>query len=135
MNVPAIRDKMNIALATIDANITVYTKPPHTPNNFPCLIVYPPDSIDYRKTRALSIVVFPVLALVGPMDPKSVEVLEALMSDDTNLSVIAKLYEDPTLDGTASNLRMLDITSGVYSIAVGASDNVLGCEFRVEVAA
>ena len=135
MNVIEIREALCEKLAEIDSNLTVYGPVPHQPNSLPCLIVYPPDQIDYRKTRNLDVAVFPVIALVGPQDPKSQELLEALMSGEGTLSILAKLYEDRQLAGTTSNLRMLDVTSGAYTINVGASDNVIGCEFRVEVTA
>lgn len=135
MNVTAIRQAMNSALAEISSAIYVYDLAPKEPQIVPCLIVWPPDQIDYYKTRNLSIAVFPVTALVGPQDASGQVVLEGLMSDTGSVSVMAKLYEDRTLGGVVSNLRLLDSSSGLYPISIGGDNQVIGCEFRVEVSA
>lgn len=114
--------------------LTVYEQVPSQPI-VPSLTIYPPESIAYRATRRLDVMIVPLLALVGPIDPTAQEVLEALMSGSGDLSILAVLYEDRTLDGTVTNLRLLDMTSGAYSFTSGAQDNVVGAEFRIEVTA
>lgn len=135
MNVTAIREAMATQLAGISSAITIYAVIPKQPKDLPCLILYPPDQIDYMKTRNLDVAVFTILALVGPNDADGQTVLEGLMSSEGSVSVKAKLYADRQLNGTTSNLRMLDSSSGLYSVSVGNEANVIGCEFRVEVTA
>lgn len=135
MNVTDIREAMNVQLRTLsDPAIYVYEKIPKSLTILPCLIVYPPDRIDYMKTRGLNIAEFTIQAFVGPQDESRQRVLEGLMSSEGTLSVMAALYADRQLNGTTSNLRMLDATSGLYSVTVG-TENVIGCEFTVEVSA
>lgn len=135
IDVTAVREAIVAALGGIDANITVYSVVPSTPLQLPCLLVYPPDTIEFKGPRGTSRSVFPVLALVGPQDPTAQLVLEGLMSATGDLSVFAALTADRTLGGEVSNLRLLDMTSGAYSVGVGPDDNAIGAEFRVEVMA
>ncbi len=132
-NVPAIRAALVEAVGAIDPNLTTYLDPPLGPLQLPAIIVYPPDTIDYRRTRRLDIVTVPILVLVGLQDPTSIRVLEGLMSGTGDLSLLVALYTDRTLGGTVSNLRLLDMTSGAYSVGTGPDDNAIGAEFRVEI--
>lgn len=132
-NLEAIHAAIVERLGGIDANVTVYDDPPHAPVQLPCLLVYFPDSINYRRTRAIDVVTVPILLLVGPQDPTAVKVLRAFASGTGALSVLAALYSDRTLGGVASNLRLLDMTSGAYSVGTGPDDNAIGAEFRVEI--
>ena len=132
-NVPAIRSALVEVVGAIDPNLTTYLDPPLGPIQLPAIIVYPPDTIDYRRTRRLDIVTVPILVLVGLQDPTSIRVLEGLMSGTGSLSLLVALYTDRTLGGTVSNLRLLDMTSGAYSVGTGPDDNAIGAEFRVEI--
>ena len=133
--VSTVRAAIVTKLGAISNKITTYNLVPHAPIQLPALIVYPPDSIEFKHLRGTSLAVFPVLALVGPQDPTAQTVLEALMSATGSLSVFAALTADPTLGGTISNLRVLNMTSGAYSVGTGPDDNAIGAEFRVEVLA
>ncbi|MCC6434433.1 MAG: hypothetical protein IT196_05330 [Acidimicrobiales bacterium] len=135
IDVPVVREAIVAKLGAISNRITTYRVIPHAPVQLPCLLTYPPDTIDFRVAKGTSQAVFPVLALVGPQDPTAQAVLEALMSATGSLSVYAALTADRTLSGKVSNLRLLDMTSGAYSIGVGPDDNAIGAEFRVEVLA
>ena len=76
-----------------------------------------------------------ITVIVAPQDPTAVETLEAIISGTGALSVKAALYSNRTLNGTVSNLRLLDSTSGTYSIAANPNDNAIGADFRVEITA
>lgn len=121
------------AMSTTQA-VMVYELVPQHPT-VPCIIVYPPDSINYMVTRTLDIAVFSILVLVGPRDPTSQEVLEGFMSGTGDLSIRAALYADRTLGGVVSNTKLLDMTSGAYSLSTGGDDTVIGAEFRAEITA
>jgi len=103
--------------------------------HLPCLIIYPPDTINYMAARDTDIVTLTVTLIVGPQDPTAVDTLEAIVSGTGALSVKAALYANRTLNGTVSNLRLLDMTSGTYSIATNPNDNAIGADFRVEITA
>ena len=129
----------DVRLALVDAlrindNVMVYELVPAHPT-VPCIIIYPPDTIDYMVARATDLAVFSVLVLVGPRDPTSQEVLEGFMSGAGDLSIREALYTDRTLGAVVSNLRLLDMTSGAYTLNVGGDDTVIGAEFRVEITA
>lgn len=134
INVPAVRRAMVDVLGRIHPAATTYILVPHQPV-VPCILVYPPDSIDYMVARDTDLAVFPIVVLVGPQEPNSQEILEGFMSGAGDLSVREALYADRQLAGTVSNLRLLDMTSGAYALSVGAEDSVIGAEFRVEVTA
>lgn len=129
----SVREAMVEALTELDSNITIYETVPNGTPELPCVLVYPPESIEFKHTRGTSRAVFPVLVLVGPQDPVAQLVLEGLMADAGQLSVYAALTADPTLGGEVSHLRVLDLTSGAYSIGLGGDDNAIGAEFRVEI--
>lgn len=135
IQIGTVRQALNAVLGTISDQVLVYDEVPDHPSVLPCLIVYPPDSINYMVTRDTDLAVFMVLLLVSPRSPAAQEVLEGFMSGAGPLSIRQALYADRSLDDAVSNLKLLDVTSGLYSITVGASDQVIGCEFRVEVLA
>lgn len=134
VNLAEVRAALAETLAEIDGNITVYRDVPHTPQ-IPCLIIYPPDTIDYKRARDTDVVTLTITVIVAPQDPTAVETLEAIISGTGALSVKAALYANRTLNGTVSNLRLLDSTSGTYSIAANPNDNAIGADFRVEITA
>lgn len=135
VNLTEVRAALAETLAEIDGTITVYKDVPHTPVHLPCLIIYPPDTINYMAARDTDIVTLTVTLIVGPQDPTAVDTLEAIVSGTGALSVKAALYANRTLNGTVSNLRLLDMTSGTYSIATNPNDNAIGADFRVEITA
>ena len=134
INVPEVRASLVELLGAIHASVGTYRDVPHYPQ-VPCLIVYPPDTINYMVTRDTDVATLTVLLLVGPQDPTSQEVLEGFMSGTGALSVKAALYADRRLGDTISNLRLLDMTSGAYSLNLGPDDSVIGAEFRIEITA
>lgn len=135
LDLAAIREALADRLATIPG-LYVYRQWPGTPSILPCAVIFPPDSVDYSKTsqRGLDLATWDVLTLVGPLAPTSQAFLEGLMSDVGDLSVITCLYEDRRLGGLVSNLRVPEITTGMYAVSRNANDDVAGCEFRVEIA-
>jgi len=133
INVTEARLALVDALSLHDAVQTYELVPLHP--TVPCIIVYPPDTIDYMVTKAGDLAVFGVLVLVGPRDPTSQEVLEGFMSGAGDLSVRQAIYADRTLGGKVSNSRVLNMTSGAYTVSTGADDSVIGAEFRIEVIA
>ena len=135
VNLSDVRAALYETLAELDGNILVYKDVPHTPTHLPCVIIYPPDTIDYMAARDTDIVTLTVTLIVGPQDPTAVDTLEAIVSGTGALSVKAALYANRTLNGTVSNLRLLDMTSGTYSIATNPNDNAIGADFRVEITA
>lgn len=134
VNLAEVRAALAETLAEIDGNITVYRDVPAQPQ-IPCLIIYPPDTIDYKRARDTDVVTLTITVIVAPQDPTAVETLEAIISGTGALSVKAALYANRTLNGTVSNLRLLDSTSGTYSIAANPNDNAIGADFRVEITA
>ena len=134
VNLAEVRAALAETLAEIDANITVYRDVPAQPQ-IPCLIIYPPDTFDYKRARDTDVVTLTITVIVAPQDPTAVETLEAIISGTGALSVKAALYGNRTLNGTVSNLRLLDSTSGTYSIAANPNDNAIGADFRVEITA
>jgi hypothetical protein len=134
IQVAKVRASLVAVLDRIHPAIQTYEQVPHYPT-VPCLIVYPPDTINYMHARDTDIAVLTVLLLVGPQDPTSQEVLEGFMSGTGALSVKAALYADRRLENTISNLRLLDMTSGAYSLNLGPDDSVIGAEFRIEITA
>ena len=134
IDVSAVRLALVDALSDLHAAINVYELVPAHPT-VPCLLIYPPDTIDYMKTRTLDIAVYSVVVLVGPRDPTAQEVLEGFMSGTGHLSIREALYTDRQLGGVVSNLRLMDMTSGAYSLNTGGDDSVIGAEFRVEITA
>lgn len=134
VNLAEVREALAETLAEIDGNITVYRDVPAQPQ-IPCLIIYPPDTIDYKRARDTDVVTLTITVIVAPQDPTAVETLEAIISGTGALSVKAALYANRTLNGTVSNLRLLDSTSGTYSIAANPNDNAIGADFRVEITA
>lgn len=134
VNLAEVRAALAETLAEIDGNITVYRDVPAQPQ-IPCLIIYPPDTIDYKRARDTDVVTLTITVIVAPQDPTAVETLEAIISGTGALSVKAALYSNRTLNGTVSNLRLLDSTSGTYSIAANPNDNAIGADFRVEITA
>lgn len=134
VNLAEVREALAETLAEIDGNITVYRDVPAQPQ-IPCLIIYPPDTIDYKRARDTDVVTLTITVIVAPQDPTAVETLEAIISGTGALSVKAALYSNRTLNGTVSNLRLLDSTSGTYSIAANPNDNAIGADFRVEITA
>ncbi len=135
VNLADVRAALAETLSEIDGTITVYKDVPHTPVHLPCLIIYPPDTIDYKRARDTDVVTLTITVIVAPQDPTAVETLEAIISGTGALSVKAALYSNRTLNGTVSNLRLLDSTSGTYSIAANPNDNAIGADFRVEITA
>lgn len=134
VNLAEVREALAETLAEIDGNITVYRDVPAQPQ-IPCLIIYPPDTIDYKRARDTDVVTLTITVIVAPQDPTAVKTLEAIISGTGALSVKAALYANRTLNGTVSNLRLLDSTSGTYSIAANPNDNAIGADFRVEITA
>lgn len=134
VNLAEVRAALAETLAEIDGNITVYRDVPAQPQ-IPCLIIYPPDTIDYKRARDTDVVTLTITVIVAPQDPTAVKTLEAIISGTGALSVKAALYANRTLNGTVSNLRLLDSTSGTYSIAANPNDNAIGADFRVEITA
>lgn len=130
-----VREALVDVLGGINGNVTTYRVPPHNAIELPCLIVYPPDFINYQVARDTDIAVYPILVLVGPQDPTAIQVLEGLVSGTGPLSIKAALYADRQLGGVVSNLRLLDMTSGAYQVGTGPDDNAIGAELRVEVTA
>lgn len=132
IEVTTVRQALVAVLGKIHNAVRTYELIPATPQ-VPCLLVYPPESIDYMIMRDTDRGVFPVLVLVGPADPTAQEVLEGFMSGAGPLSIRQALYADRTLGRVVSNTKLLDMTSGAYSLNVNASDTVIGAEFRVEI--
>lgn len=135
LDTTAVREALVDLLADINGNVTSYRVPPHNAFQLPCLIVYPPDSIRYRVARDTDLATFPVMLLVGPQDPTAWQVLEAFMGGTGSLSIRAALYSNPTLDGLVSNMKLLAMSAGVYSVGTGPDDSAIGAEFRVEITA
>lgn len=133
IDVAAVRLAL-VDVLSLSASVLVYELVPQHPT-VPCVIVYPPDNINYMATRTLDIAIYSILVLVGPRDPTSQEVLEGFMSGTGDLSIRAALYADRTLGGVVSNTKLLDMTSGAYSLSVGGDDTVIGAEFRAEITA
>lgn len=134
VNLAEVRAALAETLAEMAGKITVYRDVPAQPQ-IPCLIIYPPDTIDYKRARDTDVVTLTITVIVAPQDPPAVATLEALISGTGALSVKAALYANRTLNGTVSNLRLLDSTSGTYSIAAIPNDNAIGADFRVEITA
>ena len=130
----AVRLALVDCFAGLNAAVTVYELVPHHPT-VPCILVYPPDTIDYQHTRNMDVAVISIIVLVGPRDPTAQEVLEGFMAGYGPLSIRQALYADRKLNNTVSNLRLLDMTSGAYSLSTGVDDQVIGAEFRVEITA
>jgi hypothetical protein len=136
LDLAVIRGALVDQLRTIDG-LFVYPQWPGTPQIFPCIVVFPPDNVDYSKTmnRALDMATWELLALAGPMSPVSQQTLEGLMSGTGDLSVISCLYEDRKLGQLVSNLRVTGITSGIYAVSRSGGDDVIGCEITTEITA
>lgn len=132
MKITEVREALNDALDSI-GGVVVYKTAMTNPTQFPCMMVGPaPESMDYRVAKDTDRAVFNVWLFIGYNDQRAQEVLEAVMSTDGTDSLLATLYADRSLGGVVSNLRLLSSTSGTYSVVNGI-DNIIGCEFRVEV--
>lgn len=135
LDLTAIRSAMATRLRNIDG-IYVYEQWPGTPQVVPCLVIFPPDKIDYSKTfkRGIDEATWELLALVGPMSPISQQWLEQLMSGVGARSVIQCLGADRTLGGTVSNLKVPEATTGIYSVPMsGGTQSLIGVEFTIMV--
>lgn len=137
LDLSGIREAMADQLRQLDG-VFVYERWPGTPQVVPCLVIFPPDRIDYSKTfaRGLDEATWQLLALVGPMSPTGQTLLEALMSGTGDHSVIECLGQDRTLGGVVSGLKVPEATSGVYSVPMsGGTQALLGVEFTITVMA
>jgi len=132
--VPTVRQALVAVLGALHPAVRTYELIPHHPQ-LPCILVYPPDSINYMVARSTDLAVFSIVVLVGPQDPTAQRVLEEFMSGAGSLSIREALYNDRTLGGAASGLRLLDMTSGAYSLSLGQDETAIGAEFRVEITA
>lgn len=136
IDVPAVREALATALHDVYGGVVaVYIKVPHTPDRIPCLIVYPPETIEYRVASRTDRAVFTVLLLARPTDPHAQALLEAAMSSTGDLSFPLAVHADRTLGGVTSNLRVLDMSAGTFTVSIGPDADAVGCEFRVEVLA
>lgn len=136
LDLAAIREALAAQLDTIDG-LFVYRQWPGQPSILPCIVLWPPESIDYSRTfqRGLDIATWHLVALVGPVSPTSQAFLEGLMSGTGALSVITCLRANPKLEGLISNSKVTGVESGIYSLGTGGNDSVIGCEITLEVAA
>lgn len=134
LDLVAIRLALHTELSKIDG-LYVYKVPPSTPSIFPCALIYPPQEIDWKKTAKLDMATYELLVLVGRAAPDNFATLEAYMSGTGDKSIIKTLYANPTLDNTISNLRLPNLSTGIYSVSRSSGEDVLGVEFNVEVMA
>ena len=135
LNLVAIREAMAARLRNING-VFVYEQWPGTAQQVPCLVIFPPDRIDYSKTfnRGTDESTWMLLALAGPMSPTAQRILEQLMSGTGSLSVIQCLGADRTLGGTVSTLKVPEANTGIFSVPMsGGTQNLIGVEFTVTV--
>ena len=94
LDLAAIREALHGQLSDALDGVFVYELWPGTPQIFPCVVLFPPDRVDYQRTahRGLDMATWELLALAGRMSPTSQAWLEGLMSGAGDLSVVEALY-------------------------------------------
>jgi hypothetical protein len=136
MDLEAITAALAARLREIEG-LYVYDRWPGTPSQVPCCVIMPPDTIRYTETsrRGLDIATFYLLVIVGRMSPTSHATLLGYLSGTGAASFITKIGEDRTLGGAVAAIKVTEVTTGLYVVARNSSDETLGCEIAVEIAA
>jgi hypothetical protein len=102
---------------------------------YPCIDLYPADPSTDPEVQAFGEEIggelINVRARIDVADnDASQDILLALMDDEDPLSVVAAVYDDPTLGGTASDVT---VRSRSGYVAFSADGSIIGCLWSVLV--
>lgn len=133
-DIPAIREALHDRLGEI-SGLFVYDFFPGTATVLPCVVIFPPEQVDYRQTPRLDLGRWQLTILIGKMSPVAQRSLEQYLSGKGDSSIIEKIYEDRTLGGVVSQIAVTGGTTGLYVIDNNSGDSILGFDLTVEITA